>query len=94
MLSGGTIGEVRDVDGIGQLSSDSANRLLTALRLQRNMNVPIILAGGRVFDTTADEAEIAQRAALALGTDYNMIVLENMSRNTVENARFVKKICS
>ena len=45
LLGGGALKDVPDVDGMGTLCSYPANRMLTAVRLQRQLGVPILLAG-------------------------------------------------
>ena len=49
MLGGGSVGGVPDSDEIGEFAGNPANRMLTALRLQRKLQIPIILSGGKVF---------------------------------------------
>lgn len=92
ILGGGSIAGVADVDGTGQVSGDAANRLLTALRLQKATNLPILFSGGNVFSGNANEAAIEKRLLLSLGVPEEKIFLENQSRNTAENAVFSKKI--
>ena len=49
LLGGGAISQVPDVDGVGALCASPANRLLTAVRLQKMLNVPILVSGGQVY---------------------------------------------
>ena len=93
LLGGGARAEVPDFDGKGQIGSAAANRFLTAVRIQRARNLPIILSGGTVFDTDGNEAQIERRMLLSLGVPVEKIILEDKSRNTAENARFSKDIC-
>lgn len=46
MLGGGATLDTPDIDGLGNFGGNAANRLLTAARLQRQLNVPVILSGG------------------------------------------------
>lgn len=91
MLGGGAI-NVPDIDGEGQVSGYVANRMLTVMRLQHELNIPIILSGGKVFADTGREADIEKRIFLGMGIDEQYLILENQSRNTVENVRNSKII--
>ena len=71
---------------------DPANRLLTAVRLERRFAIPIILSGGQVFADTGREADIAERIARQLGVSPDKIYVENQSLNTRQNAQYVKRI--
>ena len=88
MLGGGAMPDVPDVDGIGSLCADPANRLLTAVRLQRMLDVPILLSGGQVYQDSGPEAQIAARTLRSLGVPAEKILVENRSINTTQNARF------
>lgn len=92
MLGGGATSDTPDVDGEGNLGGSAANRLLTAARLQRNLNVPIILAGGQVYSDSGREAVIAKRMLIGLGIDESKIIIEDQSLNTKQNAQNVQKI--
>ena len=87
MLDGGAISNIEDIDGDGQVSGYVANRMLTVMRLQRALDVPVILSGGKVFADTGREADIEQRIFEQMGVPNDKLLIENQSRNTVENAR-------
>ncbi len=93
MLGGGTCGGVPDFDGEGQVSADGANRVLMVLRLHKWLHLPVILSGGQVFAYAGTEADIACRLLKACGMDEKFILKEAKSRNTVENARFIRQLC-
>ncbi len=93
LLGGGAAAGVRDVDGDGQLGGSSANRLLTAVRLQRSLQLPVLLSGGPVLTGSADESAVYRRIMTALGVDEAMIFVDGKSRNTAENAAFSSEIC-
>ncbi len=76
MLGGGAMPDSPDVDGVGALCADPANRLLTAVRLQRQLGIPILLSGGQVYEDTGAEAKIAKRMLVSLGVPENMILVE------------------
>lgn len=92
LLGGGAISQVPDVDGVGALCASPANRLLAAVRLQKILNVPILVSGGQVYSDSGAEAEIAARVLKSLGVPENKIITETKSINTTQNARYSAKI--
>ena len=88
MLGGGAMPDSPDVDGVGALCSAPANRLLTAVRLERKLRVPILLSGGQVYADSGQEAMIAKRVLLSLGVKESSVLLETKSVNTAQNAKF------
>ncbi|WP_134701109.1 YdcF family protein [Ammoniphilus sp. YIM 78166] len=92
MLGGGATADTPDVDGKGQLSGHAANRFLTTVRLHFQTGLPIILSGGIVHSDSGSEAEIAKRKLITLGVDKEKIWVEGASRNTEENAVYVKRL--
>ena len=92
MLGGGAMADSPDVDGIGALCASPANRLLTAVRLQRKLHVPILLSGGQVYSDTGAEAKIASRILISLGVSPEDILVETRSINTTQNAKFSAEI--
>ena len=94
VLGGGSVGGVKDFDGEGQIGADPANRLLMGIRLHKALSLPIILSGGQVFSYTGTEADIEYRLLKGIGVNENFLLKENRSRNTVENARFTKQLCT
>jgi uncharacterized SAM-binding protein YcdF (DUF218 family) len=88
LLGGGALMDTPDIDGTGS----AANRLLTAARLQKKLNIPIIASGGKVFADTGTEAVIAKRILLGLGIPENKILIEDKSLNTTQNALFTREI--
>ena len=88
LLGGGAISQVPDVDGVGALCASPANRLLTAVRLQKMLNVPILISGGQVYSDSGAEAEISARVLKSLGVPEDKIITETKSVNTSQNARY------
>lgn len=88
MLGGGATLDAPDVSGTGELRSIPANRLLTAVRLQQRLNVPILLSGGQVYKDSGKEAVIAKRILMDLGVPERKILIEDKSLNTKQNAKF------
>lgn len=92
MLGGGAMSDAPDVDGIGSLCASPANRLLTAVRLQKNLGIPILLSGGQVYSDTGAEARIAGRVLESLGVSPEDVIMETESINTTQNAEFTEEI--
>ncbi len=93
LLGGGIEDGVSDLTGMGFPEAESAKRLITAARLARISGLPIIIAGGSVMGK-APEALILRRVLVDLGVSPGIIFVEHNSRDTRENARFVKEICN
>lgn len=88
MLGGGATLDTPNIGGPGHLSGYAANRLLTAAQLYRKLGVPILVSGGKVFESTGLEADIAARTLLELGVPADKIIKETESLNTTQNAQF------
>ena len=86
LLGGGAISQVPDVDGVGALCASPANRLLTAVRLQKILNV------GQTYSDSGAEAEISARILKSLGVPDDKILTETRSVNTTQNARYSAEI--
>ena len=92
LLGGGAIRDVQDVDGAGTLCASPASRLLTAVRLQKILNVPILLSGGQVYQDSGSEALISERVLRSLDVPADKILTETKSVNTTQNAIFSAEI--
>ena len=88
MLGGGAIQDSQDVDGEGTLCASPANRLLTAIRLHKMLDLPILLSGGQVYSDSGAEAQIALRILQTLDVPPEKILVEGKSVNTTQNAIF------
>ncbi|NOU95702.1 YdcF family protein [Paenibacillus sp. LMG 31456] len=86
LLTGGAVGNTPDVDGSGNLTGYTMNRLVTAYKLHKSTNLPIIISGGQVYEDSGNEGQICKRNLLALGVAESSILLDDRSRNTKENA--------
>lgn len=93
VLGGGAVSNVPDVSGREALSAISMNRLITGLRLQKRLDVPIIISGGQVFADSGTEAAIAEKVLLELGVPAEQIFTDPEARNTTENAANVAALC-
>ena len=92
LLGGGLLDGVPDLTGRGAPPGDMLSRVVTAVRVQRLLGVPIIVSGGVVYQGMSAEAPIIRRYLLDLGVPADRIILEEKSRDTEENARFCKDI--
>jgi len=92
LLGGGATQGTPDVDGTGALTGSPANRLLTAVRLQRELGIPILASGGQVYRDSGPEAEITRRVLLSLGVPEADILVETRSMNTRQNAAYSGRI--
>jgi uncharacterized SAM-binding protein YcdF (DUF218 family) len=94
LLGGGIVDRAVDLSGLGVPTATMAERIMTAARLYRRLDVPIIVSGGMVFNVTRSEAEIARRLLMDLGVSPTRILTEDKSRDTMENARYTMALCT
>lgn len=92
VLGGGATPDTPDVNGAGNLSGSAANRLLAAVRLHERTGLPILFSGGKVFEDTGNEADIARGQLLGLGVPDSDIYAENRSLNTAQNAEYTAQM--
>jgi len=75
-----------------QLSNDSLARLIEGIRLHKALAASkLILSGGAVYDPVP-EAAVMARVASTLGVKKDNIIMEAESKDTDDQARFIKKI--
>ncbi|KAF0218893.1 MAG: hypothetical protein FD174_2676 [Geobacteraceae bacterium] len=94
LLGGGIYEYARDLSGRGTPSEEALSRLVTAVRAQKRMNVPVIASGGAWLKGGTSEAGVLKRFLTDLGVPESMIVVEERSRDTAENARYCREICA
>jgi len=73
----------------------SADRLCSAIMLYKQGKIQkIVISGGEggIIKTGMTEAEVTRRYLLSIKIDSADIIIEPNSRNTVENATFVKQV--
>lgn len=91
VLGGGMTSDPR-LPVSSQLTVGSALRVVEAVRIHRqNPQAKILLSGGPVFNTVSEAEGMAELAA-ALGVGREYLVLEALSRDTEEQARFIKSM--
>lgn len=94
LLGGGVFDGAPDLSGKGAPSGEMLSRMATAVRLQKKLGVPVIVSGGKVFESRSPEAPIVRRFLVDLGVPPGKILLDDRSRDTVENARNACRICT
>jgi len=94
LLCGGARRGVPDLSGEGAPSDVTVARMITAARLQRQLEIPIIVSGGTVFGKGPSEAAIVRRFMLDIGVPPERVIVEGSSRDTFENARNTAAICT
>ena len=92
LLGGGINDKVPDLTGRGAPSEGMMPRMVTALRLQRQLDLPILVSGGVVYAGRSAEAPVVRRFLLDLGVPDRQVLVEDKSRDTAENARFSRMI--
>ena len=94
LLGGGVIDGVPDLSGTGVPTEQMYPRIVTAVRLQRRLDLPLIVSGGRIDEDAAPEAVIVGRFLVDLGVPEGRLILEDRSRDTYENAVYTRAICA
>lgn len=94
LLGGGVDSGAPDLSGVSTPSNDMMTRIVTAVRLQKRLHVPIIVSGGQVFSHGSAEAPVVKRFLADLGIPPGSVIVEGRSRDTFENARFTQEICA
>lgn len=94
VLGGGAVSSSPAEGGGPALNPESVGRLVYGVRLAGELPLPLVVTGGRPF---ADEsrpswAEAAARVARELGIEDERLILEEESRTTWENARYVAEL--
>jgi uncharacterized SAM-binding protein YcdF (DUF218 family) len=88
ILGGGHTSD-RRLSVTSRLSDLSLFRLIEGIRLHRELpKTKLILSGGRVFDPVSEARGMAE-VAFALGVEKENLVLEEASKDTSEQARFM-----
>ncbi|MBI4689336.1 MAG: YdcF family protein [Nitrospirae bacterium] len=93
LLGGGSYLKSQDISGIGTPAGNTLERIVTAVRLQKKLDLPIIVSSGKVFEHVPSEAPIIKRFLVELGVPSDKIIIEDKSKDTLENARYTKVIC-
>ena len=75
-------------------NSETYTRLIKGIELAKKLDIPLVLTGGNgePFATHLIDADVMAEAAYALGILQDQTVIENRSRNTLENSHEVRKV--
>ncbi len=88
VLGGGHTSDLK-LPVTSQISDLSLFRLVEGIRLHREIpNSKLILSGGTVFDPVP-EADVMAKVAIAIGVKKENLVLEQDSKDTEDQARFI-----
>ncbi|MCI0468441.1 MAG: YdcF family protein [Nitrospirae bacterium] len=93
LLGGGIYDNAPDLSGVGSPTGEMLLRIVTAARLQKVLNLPIIAASGKPDKHRKAEGPIVRRFLVDIGVPLEKVILEEKSRDTIENARQSKAIC-
>lgn len=96
VLGGGVVEHSPAQGGNTCLSPTSLKRVVYGYTLYKKLKVPVILTGGRVLAgrDVEPEASAARRVLEEMGVDSADIITEEQSRNTWENAHYIKTTLS
>lgn len=91
VLGGGINPASPEAEGRGTLTPDSLKRTVYALGLHRRFGLPLVLTGGRGYGRhdAEPEAVVAARTLENLDVKTDMLIIEDRSTDTWENARNV-----
>ncbi|MCX7698432.1 MAG: YdcF family protein [Candidatus Goldbacteria bacterium] len=70
----------------------SGSRLFAAYKIHYKTHLPIILSGGYVFNQEAF-GNSARDVLISLGVNEKYIHIDNLSRDTYENVKYIMEIC-
>jgi uncharacterized SAM-binding protein YcdF (DUF218 family) len=91
LLGGGVMEGVPDISGTSIPSSDMTVRIVDTVRLYKKYKLPVVVSGGSISGKVK-EAVVAKRFLTDLGVKDKDIILEDSSKDTIENALYVKEI--
>jgi len=75
-------------------NAETLTRLVKGVELAKKLRIPLVLTGGNgePFATTLNDADVMAEAAYAMGMPRSQVIVENRSRNTLENSQAVRKL--
>jgi uncharacterized SAM-binding protein YcdF (DUF218 family) len=93
VLGGGSV----DLEWLGAgpvPNAETLSRLVTGVTLAKKLRIPLVLSmgNGEPFTTKVNDADTMAKAAYEMGVPRNQMIVENTSRDTLENAREVRKL--
>lgn len=77
-------------------NAETYTRLIKGIELSRELRIPLVLTGGNgePFATRVKDADAMAEAAYSLVIPQHQVIVENLSRNTLENSYAVRKLIS
>jgi uncharacterized SAM-binding protein YcdF (DUF218 family) len=69
------------------------DKFVSAARLQKRLKIPLIVSSGRVFENEPPQAPFYKGFLVEFGIPAHKILVEDKSRDTLENAKYTKRIC-
>jgi len=93
LLGHGVFDEAPDLTGLGAPSGIYLTRIVSAVRLQKKLHIPIIVSGTEVPEDKAVKGHIVKRFLIDLGIPAGEIIIEDKSKDTFENSKFTQVIC-
>jgi uncharacterized SAM-binding protein YcdF (DUF218 family) len=75
-------------------NAETYTRLVKGVEIARALHIPLVLSGGNgePFATRLNDADVMASAACAMGMPKHQVIVENASRNTLENSHAVRRI--
>jgi len=92
LLGGGIVVGNADVDGLDTFNGSMANRTITAIRLAKKHDLPLLYSGGKMFAGDGDQGALVKRYAVSLGMSQNRIFIEGDSLNTTQSVPMMMPI--
>lgn len=92
LLGGGAVSDIENVGVKGHLRSGAAARTLTAARLAKLYDLPILYTGGSIYASGASEAKIVAKIMSDFGIPADRVLLESESLNTTQSVRNIKNM--
>ena len=92
ILAGARKDQAPEYGGRDSIGSDTLERIRYGAKLSRELDLPVAVTGGAVFDT--ESLPLGQLMAQSLRDEFKINVswIEEKSRNTAENARFLGEL--
>lgn len=82
------------LDAAAVPNAETFTRLIKGIEVSRKVRAPLVLTGGNgePFSTRLNDADVMAETAVAMGVPRNRLVVENRSRNTLENSHAVREL--
>ena len=93
LLGAGVSVTAPDLSGLGAPDEDYLTRIVTAVRLQKKLDIPIIV-GDKVSENKVEEDYIIKRLLIDLGVSVEKIFIDDKSKDTFGNVKFAQGICA